>query len=47
MAEAYYTPNTLKQLKIYKKSSRKDAKIAKDAKLSLVILSLYFQGYYF
>jgi hypothetical protein len=38
----------LEYLSVYKKSSRKDAKIAKDAKLLLVILSLYFQdSYYF
>jgi hypothetical protein len=32
---------------IYKKSSRKDAKIAKDAKLLFVNLSLYFQDFYY
>jgi len=40
--------STMENLNVYKKSSRKDAKIAKDAKLLFVILSLYFQdSYYF
>jgi hypothetical protein len=39
---------SLEHLNVYKKSSRKDAKIAKDAKLLFVILSLYLQdSYYF
>ncbi len=38
----------LEYLSVYEKSSRKGAKIAKDAKLLLVILSLYFlDSYYF
>ena len=36
----------MEHLNVYKKSSRKDAKIAKDAKLLFVILSLYFQDSY-
>ena len=40
--------NTFGKENVYKKSSRKDAKIAKDAKLLSVILSLYIQdSYYF
>jgi hypothetical protein len=35
----------LECLSVYEKSSRKGAKIAKDAKLLLVILSLYFQDF--
>jgi len=35
--------STLKQINVYKKSSRKGAKIAKDAKLLFAVLSLYFQ----
>jgi len=34
----------MEHLNVYKKSSRKDAK---DAKLLFVILSLYFQDFYF